>query len=128
MLNRKEYYRIEKLTNFVSSFISLKIRQFRVPFSLYFKANLLFVFVTNIIPNHNHYNFLKFDWCINCIMKHLKVHSASSTNHIIHHNNHSNNHWPFQTGDFPKWMNFFRYLVLKSLLQKEKCFFFSRKL
>ena len=24
---------------------------------------------------------------------------------ITYHNNHSNNHLPYQTGDFPKWLN-----------------------
>ena len=27
------------------------------------------------------------------------------TNRRIYHNNHSNNHLPYQTGDFPKWTN-----------------------
>ena len=31
--------------------------------------------------------------------------SAKSTNRRSYHNNHSKNHLPYKTGDFPKWMN-----------------------
>ena len=82
-------------------------------------AHVLFsTYIMRNVINHIHYNFLKFDWCINCFLfsnycvglksdsKIGQLHQPTilgalssihqSTNHIFYHNSHSNNHLPYK--------------------------------